>query len=42
MLSEKGKDTLNMQVWMHDQLAVHYLICKDVMEGFGLMHRLDV
>ena len=41
MLPEEGKESLKMQVWISEQLAVHYLICKDAMEGFGLMHRLD-
>ena len=41
MLPEAGKEKLNMLVWIYEELAVHYLICKDATEQFGLMHRLD-
>ena len=31
MLPEEGKEQLNMQVWINEQLAVHYMICNDAM-----------
>eukprot|EP00747_Dinoflagellata_sp_TGD_P220317 gnl/TRDRNA2_/TRDRNA2_92315_c0_seq1.p1 gnl/TRDRNA2_/TRDRNA2_92315_c0~~gnl/TRDRNA2_/TRDRNA2_92315_c0_seq1.p1 ORF type:complete len:362 (+),score=63.06 gnl/TRDRNA2_/TRDRNA2_92315_c0_seq1:132-1217(+) len=33
---------LKVQHWIRDHLAPHYPICKDALEAFGLMHRLDV
>merc|ERR1719161_2290731 len=40
--SEEGRQSLKMQIWMQQNLASHYPICKDALAGFGLMHRLDV
>ena len=41
MLSKEGRPNLEMQIWIQQHLASHFPICKDAMESFGLMHRLD-
>jgi len=40
-VQEKDKNKLKLPLWVRDELAPKYEICRDPMEAFGLMHRLD-